>query len=123
MENIMIIQGRLTADPELKTTTSGANVTSFTLAVDRNTADKKTDFIPVVAWNKTAEFVCNYFGKGDMAIVEGSLQSRRWEDKNSEKRTAYECVANRVHFCGGKAKNESADVNTAADDDEEDLPF
>ena len=121
MLNYMVEQGRLVADPEYRTTPSSATVTSFTIAVDRNTAKKETDFIPCVAFHKTAEFVNNYFGKGDLIIVEGSFQSRKWETKNGEKRTAYECIVNRCHFCG--AKNETTgDVETVVPD-AEDLPF
>jgi len=121
MLNVLNLEGRFTADPELRTTSTGKNVASFTLAVDRNVGEKQTDFIPCIAWNKTADFICNYFGKGDLIIVEGSLQSRRWDDKNGNKRTAYECVADRVHFCGSKAKAENVDVAPEVDDD--DLPF
>ena len=124
MLNSLNLEGRFTADPELRTTSTGKNVASFTLAVDRNTGEKQTDFIPCIAWNKTADFVCNYFGKGDLIIVEGSLQSRKWEDKNGNKRTAYECVAERVHFCGKKTQAEDAPGNNNADIvDDDDLPF
>ena len=105
MLNIVVIMGRLTADPELKTTNSGNSVTSFTVAVDRNFAkdgNRETDFINVVAWRSTAEFICKYFRKGQMIAINGSLQQRSYEDKNGNKRTAYEVVAQQVSFCGGK---------------------
>ena len=101
--NKIIIMGRMTADPELKTTQTGTPVVSFTLAVDRNFKDKQTgeravDFIPCNAWRQTAEFVCRYFNKGRMAVVEGSLQMRKWTDKDGNKRTSAEVVAENVYF-------------------------
>ena len=121
MLNSLNLEGRFTADPELRTTTTGKNVASFTLAVARNVGEKQTDFIP---WSKTADFICNYFCKGDMIIVEGSLQSRKWEDKNGNKRTAYECVADRVHFCGDRIGDKSGDKQELVYvGEDEDLPF
>ncbi len=108
MLNSVIIMGRLTADPELRTTTSGLSVTSFTVAVDRNYKsgdERQTDFINCVAWRATADFVTRYFRKGQMIAVQGSLQVRNYEDKNGNKRTAYDVVADNVSFCG--SKNES----------------
>ena len=101
--NKIIIMGRMTADPELKTTQTGTPVVSFTLAVDRNFKDKQTgeravDFIPCNAWRQTAEFVNRYFNKGRMAVVEGSLQIRKWTDKDGNKRTSAEVVAENVYF-------------------------
>ena len=101
--------GRLTADPELKQTANGTAVASFSIAVDRAFANKQTgerqaDFINIVAWRQTAEFICKYFRKGSMIAVEGSLQSRSYEDKEGKKRTAYEVVANNVSFTGSKAE-------------------
>lgn len=120
MLNCCVIMGRLTADPELKTTASGLSVTSFSVAVDRGYArpgeEKQTDFINVVAWRQTAEFVTKYFHKGSMIAVQGSLQSRSYEDKNGNKRTAYEVVASNVSFCGSKAESGTggaANVNTS----------
>ncbi len=109
MLNSVIIMGRLTADPELRTTSSGLSVTSFTVAVDRRFQrqgeDRQTDFISVVAWRQTADFVTRFFHKGDMIAVQGSLQVRNYEDKNGNKRTAYDVVADNVSFCGGKRES------------------
>lgn len=112
MLNCAVIMGRLTATPELKTTTSGNSVTSFTVAVDRNYAkqgeEKQTDFINVVAWRGTADFVTRFFQKGQMIAVQGSIQTRNYEDKNGNKRQAVEIVADNVSFCGSKSENGSA---------------
>ena len=109
MINCAVITGRLTADAELKSTASGVSVTSFTVAVDRNYQkqgeEKQTDFITVVAWRNTAEFISKYFKKGSMIAVQGSIQTRNYEDKNGNKRTAVEIVADNVSFCGSKAEN------------------
>lgn len=108
MLNTAIIMGRLTVDPELRTTQTGILVTSFTVAVDRNYKsgeERHTDFINVVAWRGTADFVSRYFKKGQMIAVQGSIQTRNYEDKNGNKRTAVEIVADNVSFCG--SKNES----------------
>ena len=118
MLNCCVIMGRLTADPELRTTASGLSVTTFSVAVDRSYArpgeEKQNDFINVVAWRQTAEFVTKYFHKGSMIAVQGSLQSRNYEDKNGNKRTAFEIVASNVSFCGSKAESGAAGtVNTA----------
>ncbi len=106
MLNCAVIMGRLTADPELRTTTTGISVTSFTVAVDRSYVkpgeDRQADFINVVAWRQTAEFVTRYFHKGSMIAVQGSIQTRGYEDKTGAKRTAVEIVADNVSFCGGK---------------------
>lgn len=100
MLNVAIIMGRLTADPELRTTASGVAVTTFSVAVDRRFQrqgeEKQTDFINVVAWRQTAEFVSRYFHKGSMIAVRGSIQQRNYEDKNGNKRTAFEIVAEEV---------------------------
>lgn len=114
MLNCAIIMGRLTADPELRTTSTGLSVTSFSVAVDRSYAkngeDRQTDFINVTAWRQTAEFVCKYFSKGQMIAVQGSIQTRNYEDKNGNKRTATEIVANQVSFCGSKSESSSSTV-------------
>lgn len=106
MLNCAVIMGRLTADPELRTTTSGISVTSFSVAVDRSYVrpgeERQTDFINVVAWRQTAEFVTRYFHKGSMIAVQGSIQTRNYEDKTGAKRTAFEIVADNVSFCGSK---------------------
>lgn len=106
MLNKIIIMGRLTRDPELRRTGSGTAVTSFSLAVDRDfksqSGEKETDFIDVVAWRSTAEFVSKYFTKGRMAVVEGRLQIRDWTDKDGNKRTTAEVVADQVYFGDSK---------------------
>lgn len=108
MLNCAVIMGRLVADPELRTTTSGISVISFRVAVDRNFVrqgeERQADFIDVVAWRQTAEFVSRYFRKGSMIAVQGSIQTRNYEDRNGNKRTAVEIVADNVSFCGSKAE-------------------
>ena len=112
MLNKIIIMGRLTRDPELRRTGSGTAVTSFSLACDRDfksqSGDKETDFIEVVAWKNTAEFVSKYFSKGRMAVVEGRLQIRDWTDKAGNKRITAEIVADNVYFADSK-RSESND--------------
>lgn len=116
MLNSIVIMGRLTSTPELKTTNSGVSVTSFTVAVDRrfqkHGEEKQTDFLNVVAWRQAADFVCKYFNKGDMIAVQGELQTRRYEDKDGNKRTATEIVAENVSFCGGKKDSTQAAAQT-----------
>ena len=106
MLNKIIVMGRLTRDPELRRTGSGTAVTSFALAVDRDFKDqngeKETDFIDVVAWRNTAEFVSKYFTKGRMAVVEGRLQIRDWTDKDGGKRRSAEIIAENVYFGDSK---------------------
>ena len=109
MLNRVTLMGRLTRDPELRRTQSGTAVTSFSLAVDRDfksreSGEKATDFIDVVAWRQTAEFVCQYFTKGRMAVVEGRLQIRDWKDKDGNNRRSAEVVADNVYF--GDSKRE-----------------
>ena len=107
MLNTAILMGRLTADPELRHTPSDVAVTSFTLAVDRSYvksgADRQVDFIDIVAWRSTAEFVCRYFKKGNMIAVNGSIQTRKYQDRDGNNRTAFEIVADNVHFCESKS--------------------
>ena len=102
MLNVAVIMGRLTADPELRHTQNGVAVTSFTLAVDRGYVkqgqERQTDWIDVVAWRQTAEFVCKYFTKGQMMAVNGSLQTRTWEDKNGAKHKSTELVLSLIHI-------------------------
>lgn len=109
MLNSAIIMGRLVADPELRTTQTGLSVTSFRVAVDRKFVrqgeERQADFIDVVAWRQTAEFVSRYFQKGSMIAVRGAIQTRNYEDKNGNKRTAVEIVADEVSFCGSKAES------------------
>ena len=141
--NTIVLMGRLTADPELQHTGNDLSVTNFSVAVDRPMSkEKTTDFINVVAWRKTAEFITKYFHKGSMILIRGSLQMRRYEDKEGNKRTAYDVVAETVEFCGGKNENshnsvatkpnasykkgvdEGVDYNPVeSDDDDDDLPF
>lgn len=99
--NKVVLLGRLAADPELRQTPNGHTVTSFTIAVDRQYskgADRQTDWIDIVAWRNTAEFVCKYFQKGSPIIVEGSIQTRTYDDKNGQKRKAVEIQADNVEF-------------------------
>lgn len=130
--NHITIMGRLTRDPELRRTNSGIAVASFTVAVDRDfkslSGEKETDFIDVVVWRNTAEFVSKYFSKGRMAVVEGRLQIRDWKDKDGNKRRSAEIVADSVYF--GDSKRDGGD--TAQSDpqggfseiaDDGDLPF
>lgn len=98
MLNHVSIMGRLTKDVELRRTNSGTAVANFTLAVERDFKDKETDFIECVAWGKTGEFAEKYFSKGKMAIVAGRLQIRKWEDKNGNKRSTAEVVAENIYF-------------------------
>ena len=103
MLNKAILMGRLTADPALRHTQSNRPVTSFALAVDCSYGkEQQADFIDIVAWNKTAEFVCQYFRKGLLVAVEGRLQTRFWEDKQGNKRKSVEVVADRVYFAESK---------------------
>ena len=110
MLNRIVLMGRLTRDPELRRTQSGTAVTSFTIACDRDfkaqSGEKETDFIDIVAWRGTAEFVSKYFAKGRMAIVEGRLQIRDWTDNNGGKRRSAEVVADNIYF--GDSKRDSA---------------
>ena len=133
--NHIVCMGRLTKDPELKTTQSGVSVVNFTIAVDRdfkNGDEKVADFIDCVAWRGTAEFVSKYFSKGRMAVVSGSLQSRKWEDKDGNKRTSWEIQAQNVYFADSKRDGDGAGSTAGAsteptftemDESEEQLPF
>lgn len=108
MLNKIFLMGRLTRDPELRRTQTGTPVASFSLAVDRDfkdkaTGERSTDFIDVVAWRQTAEFVSRYFTKGRMAVVEGRLQIRDWTDKDGGKRRSAEVIADGIYFAGAKA--------------------
>jgi single-strand DNA-binding protein len=116
MLNKIILMGRLTRDPELRRTQSGTAVTSFSLAVDRDFksqgGDKETDFIDIVAWRNTAEFVSKYFTKGRMAVVEGRLQIRDWTDRDGGKRRSAEVIAENVYF--GDSKREGGSDYSSA---------
>ena len=112
MLNHIVLMGRLTRDPELRRTGSGIPVATFTLAVDRDfsnnreTGEKETDFIDIVVWRNTAEFVSKYFTKGRMAVISGRLQIRNWNDKDGNKRRSAEVIADNVYF--GDSKREGA---------------
>ena len=110
MLNHITLMGRLTRDPELRSTSSGTSVASFTLAVDRDFAsrdggERQTDFIDIVAWRQTGEFVSKYFQKGSMAVVTGRLQIRDWQDKEGNKRRSAEVVADNVYFGESKRRD------------------
>lgn len=106
MLNRAILMGRLTANPELRQTPNGVSVATFSLAVERNYAaagqQKQADFINIVCWRQTADFVSKYFVKGQLVAVEGSIQTRNYEDKNGNKRTAFEVVADQTYFAESK---------------------
>lgn len=112
MLNVVALMGRLVADPELKTTQSGNSVCTFRVAVDRSYVqqgeERQADFITVTAWRKTAEFVSKYFQKGSMISVQGRLETRQYQDKNGNNRTATEVLAAGVGFCGPKAADKPA---------------
>ena len=141
MFNLVVLTGRLTADPELKTTQNGNSVTSFSIAVNRrfnrSAEEQQTDFINIVAWGQSAEFISKYFKKGSMIGIEGRIQTRKYTDKNGNNRTAFEVVANNVQFVESKrdsaaqdagepasfanaGANDFADLGSVSDDD---LPF
>lgn len=127
--NVIVLIGRLTADPELKYTPSNVPVSTFAIATSRTYAkEKKTDFIDIVAWRQTAEFVSKYFKKGSQIAIEGTLQTRSYTDNQGNKRKAYEVVAAQVHFVGDKKPStQSVDVDETSDfmeiEPDEDIPF
>jgi len=142
MFNKVILMGRLTRDPESSTSPSGVVVTRFTLAVDRRFQkqgeERQADFINIVTFNKTAEFVKKYFVKGQLALVSGSIQTRSWDGQDGQKRYATEVIAEEVNFVGSKKDNPSnqgaaSDFNEAPKpvnndefmplDDDDSLPF
>lgn len=141
MLNHIVLMGRLTRDPELRHTQSGTAVASFSLAVDRDfksrdSGEKTTDFIDVVAWRSTAEFVSKYLSNGRMAIVDGRLQVRQWTDKDGSRRKTAEVVANHVYFGDSKREagtsqgqitayqpNGEVDAFEELKDDDSELPF
>lgn len=140
MLNKIFIMGRLTRDPELRTTNSGTSVASFSLAVDRNykgaDGEKETDFIDCIAWRQTGEFAAKYFAKGRMAVVEGRLQIRPWTDKEGNNRRSAEVIVDNMYFGDSKrdgdtggARPAGGPVNVSAndwqevDEDDGDLPF
>lgn len=130
--------GRLTRDPELRHTQSGTAVASFSLAVDRDyksqDGERETDFLDIVAWRSTADFVSKYFSKGRMAVVEGRLQTRDWKDRDGNRRRSFEIIAENVYFGDSKraapdsdARNDdpiaSGEFRQLPDDEEGELPF
>ena len=138
MLNHIVLMGRLTRDPELRQTGSGISVASFTIAVDRDYAaqgaEKETDFVDIVAWRGTADFVSKYFAKGRMAVVSGRLQIRNWQDKEGNKRRSAEVVADNIYFgeskkdSQGSGSTQSSEPAQSADfapldDDDSELPF
>ena len=133
MYNKAILIGRLVADPELKTTPNGVSVATFRVAVDRpfkQGGERKADFINVVAWRATAEFVARYFTKGKFIGVEGAIQTRDYTDKDGNKRYATEVIAEKCFFVGGKdndnggaAPHTNSGYEDVAVDDDNDLPF
>lgn len=130
MLNHIVLMGRLCADPELRRTNSGTPVTSFTLAVDRDfksqSGEKEADFVPVIAWRNTAEFVSKYFTKGRMAVVEGRLQMRNWTDKDGNKRTTAEVVAENVYFGDTKrddSRSQAEPEYAEIQEEDGDIPF
>lgn len=126
MLNKVILQGRLVADPEIRHTTNGTAVTSFRLAVDRDfksqNGEKEADFINIVAWRNTAEFISRYFQKGQMAVIDGRLRVRDYTDREGNKRYMTEVVANSVYFAGSKATASNSGIEPL-DDDGGELPF
>lgn len=139
MLNVIAIMGRLSRDPELRQTTTGKNVASFTIACSRGCKDANgkdlVDWIPVVAWEHTAEFVCKYFEKGSLIAIDGRLQSRTYKDRDGNNRTAIEIVANNANFAGSKSTGGGSNSVPAGNsyneptvqydeiEDEGDLPF
>lgn len=136
MINTAVLMGRLTYEPELRVTPNGVSVIRFQLAVDRQYQakgqDRQADFIDCIAWRQTAEFISQYFHKGSMIAVSGSIQTANYTDKDGNKRKQVEVVANNVSFCGGKSDNaqgsNKADISYSDDDfeeiaDDDDLPF
>ena len=115
MLNVVAIMGRLARDPELRQTTTGKNVASFRIACDRGRRDangqSQADWLDVVAWDRTAEFVCKYIQKGSLITIDGRLQSRQYQDKNGNNRTAFEIVANNINFAGPKNSNAGGGAN------------
>lgn len=138
MLNHITIMGRLTRDPELRKTGTGVSVASFTIACDRDFADKQTnqketDFVDIVAWKNTADFVSKYFTKGRMAVVSGRLQIRSWNDKDGNKRKTAEIIADNIYFGDSKSESTTSDFSISENvqmggfdvltDNDEGLPF
>lgn len=117
--NTVALMGRLCGNPELKSTNNGTSLTRFAIAVDRaytpKGEERKADFIDIVAWKQTAEFICRYFHKGSLIAIEGSIQTNTYE-KDGQKRKSVEVVANQVSFCGAKEKTETVTEEIIDDD-------
>lgn len=125
--NVVALVGRITADPELRSTPNGTNVCAFCIAVDEG-KDKEASFFDCVAWRHTAEFISKYFQKGSAIAISGSLHQRRWDDKEGRKRSTVEITVSEASFAGSKEKAEQAPARTGGDfavidEGEEDLPF
>lgn len=119
----VLVQGRLTRDPELKKTSADVSVCNFTIAVNRKYGkEESTYFFDVVAWRRTAEFVAQYFSKGRQILIDGELTSRNWEDKEKKKRTSIEIVANEIHFCDSSSSTKNTYNNDYVSEEEEE-PF
>ncbi len=143
MLNVVALMGRLTADPELRHTQQGTPVVKFSIACERNFArqgeQRQADFIDIVAWRQAAEFVCKYFQKGAMIAIDGSIRVNPYQDKNGNRRNAFEIEASNINFAGSKKENSPSGQHQAAAidpaqypganddfaviDDSEDLPF
>ena len=125
MLNHIVIHGRLTADPELKTTPSGVSVCSVNIAVDRSFVkqgeEKQTDFFTAIFWRGLAEMVVKYFSKGKEIVVSGEMQSRKWQDGEGNSHIAWEVMANSVDFCGKREEKETNTIPSPKEND--DLPF
>ena len=126
MINNVVLMGRLVSDPELRHTPNDIAVTSFTLAVDRSYVkagtERQADFIDIVAWRNTAEFICKYFQKGQMIAIQGSMQTRTYTDKQGNNRKAVEVLAERVSFCGRKESKENPSNKTPAEKNVDVIP-
>jgi single-strand DNA-binding protein len=124
MFNLVVLTGRLTSDVELKTTTNGVSVCSFSIAVERRYKqgeERQADFINIVAWRSSAEFICKYFKKGSMIGIEGSIQTRKYQDRDGNNRTAFEVVANNVQFVEFKKADNNSDNNAPVDPENDSL--
>lgn len=125
MLNHIDIAGRLVRDPETRETNSGKAVATFAIACDRDYGEKQTDFMTVVAWERTAQFVSNYFKQGDAIIISGRLQMRQWKDRDEKTHTVHEIVAEHAYFGGSKRNDAPQQEQTFTEDTEDDghLPF
>lgn len=117
--NKAILMGRLTADPEMGQTQSGASYARFTIAINRRFQKGETDFINCVAWRQTADFICKYFAKGNMIAVVGSIQTRAWEGQDGKKNYATEVVANEAYFTGADSRRQEAENTESKSSDGE----